>query len=357
MRFSALVGLAAFVVVIAGMKAAQVIMVPFLLAVFIAIISAPMLLWLEKLGMPRILSFLIVLAGVVGIMTGIGIIVGNSMNGFLSSLPEIQRKLSFVMNDGIVWLKQMGIPIDMSAPPQGFDPSHAVTTAGAFLRSMSQILSNSFLIFLMVTFMLFETVSMRAKVDFFAQKNPENLHIAETFIQNLKRYLAIKTMASLVTGLVIGVVLSLMGVKYALLWGLLAFLLNYIPTIGSILAAIPAVLVTLVELDVGAALWVLGVFVVVNIAIGNFIEPRFLGRGLGISTLMVVVSLLFWGWVLGPAGMFLAVPLTMSVKIALDANPRTRWIAMILSDYRGETGVKQQEENPVIPLKKLEKRS
>ncbi|MBE0495516.1 MAG: AI-2E family transporter [Campylobacterales bacterium] len=353
MRSSALMALAAFVIVIAGVKAAQVIMVPFLLAVFIAIISAPLLLLLEKLGMPRILSFLIVLAGVVGIMMGVGMIVGNSMNGFLSSLPEIQRKLSFVVNDGIAWLKGMGVPIDMSAPPQGFDPSSAITTAGAFLRSMSQILSNSFLIFLMVTFMLFETVSMRAKVSFFAQKNPENLHIVETFIQNLKRYLAIKTVASFATGVLIGVVLSAMGVKYALLWGLLAFLLNYIPTIGSILAAIPAVLVTLVELDVGAALWVLSVFVAVNVAIGNFIEPRFLGRGLGISTLMVVVSLLFWGWVLGPAGMFLAVPLTMSVKIALDANPRTRWIAMILSDYRGETAASKAEESSVIPLKKL----
>jgi AI-2 transport protein TqsA len=191
----------------------------------------------------------------------------------------------------------------------------------------------------MVTFMLFETVSMQAKLDYFAKKNRENLKIAETFITNLKQYLAIKTLASLATGVVIGVILILMDVKYAMLWGLLAFLLNYIPTIGSILAAIPAVLVTLVEINLSASLWVMLVFVVVNIAIGNFIEPRFLGRGLGISTLVVLLSLLFWGWVFGPAGMFLAVPLTMSLKIALDTNPKTRWIAVLLSDYRGEPSV------------------
>jgi len=339
MRASALISLAAFVVVIAGVKAAQVIMVPFLLAVFIAIISAPLLLWLEQHGLPRILAFLMVTAGVVGILTGVGTIVGASLNGFLDSLPEIQQKLSRVASDGLNWLKQMGIEVDMNHLPQGFDPANAISTAGTFLRSMSQIVSNSFLIFLMVTFMLFETVSMQAKFDYFAKKNRENLKIAETFITNLKQYLAIKTLASLATGVVIGVILILMDVKYAMLWGLLAFLLNYIPTIGSILAAIPAVLVTLVEINLSASLWVMLVFVVVNIAIGNFIEPRFLGRGLGISTLVVLLSLLFWGWVFGPAGMFLAVPLTMSLKIALDTNPKTRWIAVLLSDYRGEPSV------------------
>jgi AI-2 transport protein TqsA len=355
MRSSALIALAAFIVVIAGIKSAQVIMVPFLLAVFIAIISAPLLLWLERHKLPRILAFLLVTAGVIGILTGVGTIVGASLNGFLSSLPEIQDKLSVAAQEGIAWVQNLGVPIEISTLPKGFDPSNAITTAGSFLRSMSQILSNSFLIFLMVTFMLFETVSMEAKLEYFSHKNPENLKIVETFIQNLKRYLAIKTLASLVTGVIIGVVLTMMGVKYALLWGLLAFLLNYIPTIGSILAAIPAVLVTLVEVNIAASLWVVLVFVVANIAIGNFIEPRFLGRGLGISTLVVLLSLLFWGWVLGPAGMFLAVPLTMSVKIALDANPKTRWIAMLLSDYRGngQASASSQEEAR-ITLKKEE---
>ncbi|NLC27871.1 MAG: AI-2E family transporter [Campylobacteraceae bacterium] len=344
MRANALFALAAFVIVIAGIKATQVIMVPFLLAIFIAIISAPLLLWLEGLGLPRILAFLMVTAGVVGILTGIGTIVGTSMNGFLNTLPEIQHKLTNLANEGIEWLQSVGISMDLNTLPKGFDPANAITTAGAFLRSMSQILSNSFLIFLMVTFMLFETVSMKAKLDYFAKRNAENLKMAETFITNLKRYLAIKTLASFTTGVVIGFILTLMGVKYAMLWGLLAFLLNYIPTIGSILAAIPAVLVTLVEVNLGASLWVMSVFVVVNIAIGNFIEPRFLGRGLGISTLVVLLSLLFWGWVLGPAGMFLAVPLTMSVKIALDANPKTRWIAVLLSDYRGDATIPKTEE-------------
>jgi len=114
------------------------------------------------------------------------------------------------------------------------------------------------------------------------------------------------------------------------LWGLLAFMLNYVPNIGSIIAAVPAVLFALVQLGVGGALATTAVFAVVNVVIGSLLEPRFLGRGLGLSTLVVFISLVFWGWVLGPVGMFLSVPLTMTVKIALGANEGTRWVAVFL---------------------------
>jgi AI-2 transport protein TqsA len=119
-------------------------------------------------------------------------------------------------------------------------------------------------------------------------------------------------------------------VDYAVLWALIAFLLNFVPTIGSILAAFPAVLLALVQIDVQAALLVAIGYLVVNTLIGSILEPKIMGYGLGLSTLVVFVSLVFWGWVLGPVGMFLSVPLTMSLKIALDANPQTRPIAIML---------------------------
>ncbi len=142
--------------------------------------------------------------------------------------------------------------------------------------------------------------------------------------------MVIKTLVSLATGIAIAIWLGVLGVDYAMLWGLLAFLLNYVPNIGSIIAAIPAVLLALVQLGVGSALLAALGFLVVNAAIGNVIEPRFMGRGLGLSTLVVFLSLVFWGWVLGPVGMLLSVPLTMTVKIALESNEDTRWIAILL---------------------------
>ena len=146
----------------------------------------------------------------------------------------------------------------------------------------------------------------------------------------MRHYIGIKTISSLVTGVLIGLTLWLIGVDYPVLWGLLAFMLNFVPSIGSIIAAVPAILLALVQLGIPVALLVGVVFLVVNIAIGSFIEPRFLGKGLGLSIMVVFFSLIFWGWVLGPVGMLLSVPLTITVKLALDSNPDTRWIGHLL---------------------------
>jgi len=137
------------------------------------------------------------------------------------------------------------------------------------------------------------------------------------------------------------------GVKFPLLWGLLAFLLNYVPNIGSIIAAVPAVLFALVDLGLGAAAWTAGGFLVINTVVGNAIEPRFMGRGLGLSTLVVFLSLVFWGWVFGPVGMFLSVPLTITAKIALDSNANTRWLAILLGpeERPGDTDSCAQEQS------------
>jgi predicted PurR-regulated permease PerM len=142
--------------------------------------------------------------------------------------------------------------------------------------------------------------------------------------------MAIKTLVSLATGVIVAIGLYVIGVDYPLLWGLLAFLLNYIPNIGSIIAAIPPVLLAMIQLGPMQALIVAGGFVVVNIVMGSIVEPRFMGRGLGLSTLVVFLSLLFWGWVLGPVGMLLSVPLTITVKIALDSREESRWLAILL---------------------------
>jgi predicted PurR-regulated permease PerM len=130
--------------------------------------------------------------------------------------------------------------------------------------------------------------------------------------------------------LVIGLLVWACEVDYPVLWGVLAFLLNYVPNIGSILAGIPAVLLGFLQHGSLTALVLISGYAGVNIVMGNLIEPRFMGRGLGLSTLIVFLSLIFWGWVLGPVGMLLSIPLTMIVKIALESNKDTAWISVIL---------------------------
>ena len=162
----------------------------------------------------------------------------------------------------------------------------------------------------------------------------------------MKQYLVIKTLVSLVTGILVAVWLAILGVNFPLLWGLLAFLLNYIPNIGSILAAIPASLLALVQISLGAALLVVLGFLVINVVMGNVIEPRWTGRGVGLSPLVVFFSLIFWGWVLGPMGLILSVPLTVTVKIALESSEETRWVAVLL----GPENVPRESEAVSEPI-------
>jgi predicted PurR-regulated permease PerM len=150
------------------------------------------------------------------------------------------------------------------------------------------------------------------------------------FSDSVHSYLGIKAAISLVTGLLIFIWLSILGVDYAVLWGLLAFLLNFVPTVGSFIAAVPAVLLAVVQLGLLHAGLTLAGFVVVNLVMGNMIEPRWMGRGLNLSPLVVFVSLVLWGWVLGPVGMLLSIPLTIMIKIALESQQETRWIGIML---------------------------
>jgi len=156
--------------------------------------------------------------------------------------------------------------------------------------------------------------------------------------------MAIKTMISLATGLIIGFVLWLMGVDFFVLWALLAFLLNYIPNIGSIIAAVPAVILTFLQLGFVPAGFVIGLFVAVNMVMGSVIEPKFMGRSLGLSTLIVFLSLIFWGWLLGMVGMLLSVPLTMIFKIALENSHDGRWFAILLSSDEEVNSLIQADE-------------
>ena len=321
---------AAFVVVVAGMRAAEAIVVPFLLSVFIAIISAPSLFWLERKRLPRWLAMLIVIGAIIAVGIGVTALVGTSIREFSRDLPEYRARINAQVVPLVEWLRAKGMSIPTGEYMSYFEPGAAVQLAADLLNGFGKVLGNAFLIFLTVLFILLETASFPRKFRAVADDPDRALDRFAVFRENVKRYLVIKTVASLGTGVAIGLWLAMLGVDYPMLWGLLAFLLNYVPNIGSIIAAVPAVLFAAVQLGPGAALWSGAGYLVVNVLVGSIVEPRFMGRGLGLSTLVVFLSLVFWGWVLGPVGMFLSVPLTMMIKIALDSRPDTHWIAVLL---------------------------
>ena len=334
-----LIVMAAFVIIVAGMRAAEAILVPFLLSLFIAIIVNPFLSWLKSLGIPGWLSVVLVMSMIVVVGFFIGAIVGSSINSFRGDLPQYQARLSQLSNGFLLWLTGLGISIDASQWQGIFNPSSALAVAGNTLGAFGSIMTNSFLILLTVVFILGEEINFSHKLRNAAPSGEKTVAAVNSFTKSVNKYMAMKTLVSLMTGLIVLISLWLVGVDYPVLWGLLAFLLNFIPNFGSILAAIPPVLLAVVQLGVPSALITSVIFLIVNTVIGNFIEPRIMGKGLNLSSLVVFLSLVFWGWVLGPVGMLLSVPLTMTVKIALESFEETYWMGVMLGASPGDKKV------------------
>ena len=324
-----LVVAAAFVIVVSGLKMAGPLLVPFLLAVFIAMIVSPLLAWLKRYQLPNGVAIFVVIALVFSVGLILAAVIGSSVDNFRQDIPTYSAKLTAMSTSIQQWLSQRGIAIDSEQWSSSFNPGAVMGVVGNTLASFGNVMTNAVMILLTVIFILAENVSFGEKLRSATGSNNSQEWL-RTFSDSVHSYLAIKAAISLLTGLVIFIWLTILGVDYAVLWGLIAFLLNFIPTVGSFIAAVPAVLLALVQLGVFEACLTLAGFVVVNLIMGNVLEPRWMGRGLNLSPLVVFVSLVLWGWVLGPVGMLLSIPLTIMLKIALENQDETRWIGIML---------------------------
>jgi predicted PurR-regulated permease PerM len=324
-----LVVAAAFVIVVSGLKMAGPLLVPFLLAVFIAMIVSPLLAWLKRYQLPNGVAIFVVIALVFSVGLILAAVIGSSVDNFRQDIPTYSAKLTAMSTSIQQWLSQRGIAIDSEQWSSSFNPGAVMGVVGNTLASFGNVMTNAVMILLTVIFILAENVSFGEKLRSATGSNNSQEWL-RTFSDSVHSYLAIKAAISLLTGLVIFIWLTILGVDYAVLWGLIAFLLNFIPTVGSFIAAVPAVLLALVQLGVFEAGLTLAGFVVVNLIMGNVLEPRWMGRGLNLSPLVVFVSLVLWGWVLGPVGMLLSIPLTIMLKIALENQDETRWIGIML---------------------------
>ena len=325
-----LLTMAAFVVVIAGMRSAQDILIPFLLSLFIAIIVTPLLNWLRSKGVPTWAAILIIIFAILAAGFLVAMLVGSSLTDFSNSLPSYQRSLRVKTVEFLAFLEDRGIRFVNQSFMEFINPGAAMRLTSKLLTGMGNLVGDTFLILLVVVFMLLETANFSSKLELATHPDSNQMDRYNNFLHNINRYMVIKTGTSLGTGVIAAIWLTILGVDYALLWGLLTFLLNYIPNIGSIMAAIPPVLLALITLGPWSSLAVALGYLIINMTIGSFLEPRLMGHGLGLSTLVVFLSLLFWGWVLGPVGMILSVPLTMTVKIGLSSFDETQWLSTLL---------------------------
>ena len=334
--FQLLLILASFVIIIAGMKAAEAIVVPFLLAAFLAIITSPPFIWMQKKGVPKVLALLFIIVAFLSVLFLIGVLIGTSVNDFTSNLPFYQEKLTNQTQALISWLVEKSYVKPDFQLTKILNPAAVLNVVANALNQISGIFADGFLILFTVIFMSLEINTLPRKLKKVFKNPDKSLSQVNEIYQDINRYIGIKTLTSLGTGVLVYIFLLIVGVDYPLLWGVLAFVLNYIPTIGSIIAVIPPLLLSLVQLGFIEAIEVLAGYITINTIIGNILEPKFMGMGLGLSTLVVFLSLVFWGWVLGPIGMILSVPLTITIKIALDSSEETRWLAVMLGPETSE---------------------
>ena len=327
---SVFVNFAAFIIIVAGIIYAASFVTSLLMALFISIILSRPILWLQKKKVPQGLAITIVFVLVTGIFLGFGEIIATSFSSFSKDEVKYEENLSEMGNSTLQFLESNGIQLSMDKMTNLFEPSRIMSFTTEFLGQLGGFMGNFLTILFLALFLLLELDSIPVKTMAIIKGNAESLAFFRIIGDNIRHYLSIKTVTSLMTGAFIWLGLTILGLDYAIIWALIAFLLNYIPNIGSIIAALPAVAFALVQLGFGGAIWTAVIFVAINMIIGNAVEPKMMGKGLGLSTFVVFLSLLFWGFILGTVGMFLSVPLTMAMKIMLEQNENTKWIAIVL---------------------------
>lgn len=331
-----LIVMASSVIIIAGIKSAESILVPILLSAFIAIISSPLYLWMLQKKVPKLIAIVFIILVFLSFIFLFGLLIGTSIADFTLKLPQYQAKLENQTQLVIAWLIEQNILESDFRLTTAINPGSILKIIGDTLNQLSGLFTTGFLIVFIVVFMLLEASEIPSKLRKIFKGSTEKIRRSEIVYYNINKYIGIKTVISVITGFLVYIFLLFMGVDYPLLWGVLAFAFNYIPNIGSIIAAIPPILLTIVQFGFLKSLWVLVGYIVINTIMGNILEPKFMGKGLGLSTLVVFLSLIFWGWLLGPIGMLLSVPLTITIKIALESSEETKWLAILLGSDKEE---------------------
>lgn len=325
---------AALVVVVAGLKLGGPILLPFALALFLAVMSLPITFWLQR-HVPPWLSIVITMLVTVTLFGVLILLTVQSFSELEPRLDGYRTSLAQLGEGAVEWVRRnelLGSPaVDRYLTLDVIEAGAVFDFLGGAVRQAGSFLSSTFLILLMMVFMLSEATVFPYKLRAILGRKAGSGRRMTKIIREVQIYLGIKTAVSLVTGLLIGTWAWLLGLDFPVLLGLIGFVLNYVPTIGSILAAIPALLLSLIQFgSFGHSVLVLGGYLFINMVFGNLIEPNLMGRRLGLSTLVVILSLIFWAWVWGPIGALLAVPLTMVVRIMLENTEDLRWVAVLL---------------------------
>ncbi len=325
---------AAIVIIIAGLKISAPILNPILMAIFFSIIILHPVSWLKEKGVNGLLSIIIVAFGLTIVFVGIGGAVTKSVIEFSQNLPNYKNQLNEITKSSITLLNGYGIDISANSVTKDFNAGKAFGYASKFISDIGGLFGQIILLVLVAAFIIGEANSFPIKLKVILKNPTVSLDNITTISKNIRYYLGIKTITGLIGGTSVAIVLFIMDIQYAIIWGILVLLMRYIPNIGSIIASIPIMLFVLIQDGLTGVFYAGLAYGLINFIIGQIIEPKFLAKGMNLSTLAVFISLVFWGWILGDVGMLLAVPITMAMKISLETRKSSRWMAIMLGSEK-----------------------
>jgi AI-2 transport protein TqsA len=340
-----LVTAASVVILISGLKLAQDFFIPVLLAAFIATISFPITSWLRRHKVPRFFAVLSTVLVDFAFLTGLILIVITLMGDLDAKwqnkyYPAMNVKIAEASQTAVTVLERWNVPdaeekvrqyTEINIPQQITESVNPFVVGKDVAFKVFSFLGTTLLILILTVFMLSEARMFGRRVSAVLEARGPNLDRFMSATADIQRYLGMKTVISLATGLLAGFLCWTAGLDFFVLWGIVAFALNFIPVLGSIIAGVPPLILAFLVDGTPSAVAVGVGYVSINFFLGNFLEPMLMGRRFGLSTLVVIVSVLFWGFVWGPVGMFLAVPLTMVLKVMLDNSDELRWIAVAIT--------------------------
>ena len=320
-----LVNIAALFVIILGLKATAPVITQVLVILFVAIVISPAYYFLRKRRFPSWLALTtIIVTMTVLCLYGLNIVLSKAVLDFAKKIPEYHTRLVLTSQELTGWLNQQ----DIAVPDTLFSGLHQIDgskisnivklvggAVGSFIKGMVLVL-------IVVSFILCELPSLPQKLRSQRWMTQSLWDKLSKIVLDVRHYMGIKTALSVATGFFVYLGLMVMGVDSPVLMGFLAFILNYVPVVGSTLAAVPAVMIALVQFDTMKGVYVAILYFVVNGIFGNILESHLMGYGFGVSPVIVLFSLVFWGWVLGPIGMLFAVPLTMAIRGSLGSMLR-----------------------------------
>ena len=339
--------LAALVVVFVGMRLAAPILNPIFFSVVLALLFSPIYAWVRRRGVPTPLALVIILVGLTILFLGIAGILGVSIARFSGDIGSYTGKLNGQLDNIQSLTKSLGVTTaDLH---KALSPSVLTSAIGTILSGVADFLSNLFLILVIVLFLLAEGPAMMNRLR--ASTGPEHPQVARltVFGHSVIRQLGLRAIVNLATAAGVTILLLVLRVDFPLMWGVLAFFLSFIPWIGLPLAVAPAVILALAEHGITSALLVIAGVIVINILAENALSPMLMGRGLSISPTVLFLGFIFWAWLLGGPGAFLAAPLTIFLILMLGTFPETQWLANVMGMGGPEPDAPDPEEPAIGP--------